>query len=420
MQATCSLPAGEDSVAFRAGRFYVLCARPLVLGCVGGTGDGGRPGFPVPGPSSRPAVVLHHVAWWCAPDHAMSRYARVQARLQALGVEHHLLVNASDENRSRSAWHVRGAHVSHNIHIDERCFHPRRVRRSYDAIYVAQLRAYKRLELARDIARLRVLSYGGDLPAFCPELAHAHCNARWMGPEAVAEAICSAHCGLCLSEEEGGMLASMEYLLCGVPVVSTESRGGREELFPAGACIRVDADRRAVAAAVKRWCRAGVDAQWVRACALERLLPVRRRFCEYVAGIIAARGGGDVAPEHLQRVLYGQPGGIGGRAVPAAALGQPGALDRYRFELPGERPVPVRGAGLVQENGQLLVRAAGRRAALCNAPAAMIWELCDGQRSVADIAAVIRAEVPGAPRDVELEIGATLRRFAAIGALHAG
>jgi hypothetical protein len=35
-------------------------------------------------------------------------------------------------------------------------------------------------------------------------------------------------CGLCLSQEEGACFASSEYLLAGLPVVSTHSKGGRD------------------------------------------------------------------------------------------------------------------------------------------------------------------------------------------------
>jgi hypothetical protein len=40
-----------------------------------------------------------------------------------------------------------------------------------------------------------------------------------------------AHVGLCLSAEEGAMFVSAEYLLCGIPVVSTRNKGGRDVMF---------------------------------------------------------------------------------------------------------------------------------------------------------------------------------------------
>ena len=39
--------------------------------------------------------------------------------------------------------------------------------------------------------------------------------------------------GLCLSEREGAMFASIEYLLCGLPIVTTPSIGGRHVFFEA-------------------------------------------------------------------------------------------------------------------------------------------------------------------------------------------
>ncbi len=47
----------------------------------------------------------------------------------------------------------------------------------------------------------------------------------------VARKLNACRVGMCLSETEGAMFAAVEYLLCGLPVVSTPSQGGRDVWF---------------------------------------------------------------------------------------------------------------------------------------------------------------------------------------------
>jgi len=56
--------------------------------------------------------------------------------------------------------------------------------------------------------------------------------------------------GVMLSEEEGACYANTEYLLCGLPVVSTLSLGGRDEFYDDVTAIVCDANELAVADAV--------------------------------------------------------------------------------------------------------------------------------------------------------------------------
>ena len=59
--------------------------------------------------------------------------------------------------------------------------------------------------------------------------------------------------GLCLSRVEGAMYSSVEYLLCGLPVVSTKSMGGRDAFFTNTNCLIADDTPESVAECVKKW-----------------------------------------------------------------------------------------------------------------------------------------------------------------------
>ncbi|MFI5322346.1 MAG: hypothetical protein ACHQ6U_02155 [Thermodesulfobacteriota bacterium] len=71
-------------------------------------------------------------------------------------------------------------------------------------------------------------------------------NYRVLTPEEMADALNRCMVGLCLSAEECGMYASVQYMLCGLPVVSTRSKGGRDEFFYDRYVKIVDDDSKAV------------------------------------------------------------------------------------------------------------------------------------------------------------------------------
>ena len=90
-----------------------------------------------------------------------------------------------------------------------------------------------------------------------------------------------ARVGLILSEKEGACFASMEYLLCGLPVVSTPSIGGRDVFWDDRFVIVCDPTPEAVAGAVQEIKRRNIDPQLVRAATLEKVEEHRnvlRRF----------------------------------------------------------------------------------------------------------------------------------------------
>jgi hypothetical protein len=132
----------------------------------------------------------------------------------------------------------------------------------FDAIYVARLEPLKRHELAAAIPSL-VLTHGPPQPGAVERVKGLLPKARFANFEADAAAYAyltdaevvnlmnRAAVGLCLSAAEGSMRVSMEYRLCGTPVVSTHSIGGRDRYFLAPHIRIVDDDADAIAAAVR-------------------------------------------------------------------------------------------------------------------------------------------------------------------------
>jgi hypothetical protein len=56
----------------------------------------------------------------------------------------------------------------------------------------------------------------------------------------------------------------------------------------------------------------------------------------------------------------------------------------------------------------------------CNSTASLIWQLCDGQRSVKEIVTLLSAAFPEAGASIQAEVGAALQQFCQYGAIEDG
>jgi glycosyltransferase involved in cell wall biosynthesis len=150
------------------------------------------------------------------------------------------------------------------IFVDERLFVPpprgATRRHRFDAVYNARFRPLKRHDLASRVDNL-LLVYGepehaefARVKQLLPDAAfanHANGEYRYIDEKTLRELLGECGVGLCLSPVEGAMRASIEYRLCGLPVVSIKSAGGRDR-YLLGPHVRVvDADPDAVASAVR-------------------------------------------------------------------------------------------------------------------------------------------------------------------------
>jgi glycosyltransferase involved in cell wall biosynthesis len=136
---------------------------------------------------------------------------------------------------------------------------------AYDAICNARFEPYKRHELARLVDNLALIydnRFDGSESPTEKEIRALLPTARYLNhefgggqykrldKETIARENNRARCGLCLSRIEGYMTASIEYLLCGTPVVTTQSVGGRDRYFASPFAITVPDDPQAIADAV--------------------------------------------------------------------------------------------------------------------------------------------------------------------------
>jgi hypothetical protein len=156
------------------------------------------------------------------------------------------------------------------IFIDENVWRPYQKRFSrlgqFDAALNARFDKWKRHELASSIGRL-LLVYAPSLDegieksaqrmmATLPRAYFANRELRgesysYLQNEEIAQLYGHADVGLCLSVAEGYNRASTEYMMCGLPVVSTRSTGGRDRYYENKYCRIVDANPASIANAVQ-------------------------------------------------------------------------------------------------------------------------------------------------------------------------
>lgn len=178
------------------------------------------------------------------------------------------------------------------------------VTKEFDAIYDGQLIRFKRHHLAYEVRSLALISYKYDMnydPSYgrkvVSDLSHATWinnpldpNYRKLTDTEVARQYNRARVGLCLSEEEGSMYASTQYLLCGLPLVTTKSRGGRDGMFNEIDCIYVPDTASAVASAVREAIARQLAPSAVRARVLGKMQQHRSKLIAVVQDYLRRRG----------------------------------------------------------------------------------------------------------------------------------
>ncbi len=190
-------------------------------------------------------------------------------------------------------------YVHQNAFIDEGTFMPKPdVRRTHDAIYNASMAPYKRHLLAEKVNSLIMLTYaysGTTVDGYADEVRKRLAHAWWpkdslmvgekMPVGQMADIYSRAHVGLCLSAIEGGMFASMECLLSGLPIVSTESVGGRDAFWDDRYVTVCNDDADSVAQAVDELKARNIPADCIRRWTLEKITPHRERLRELMQSL---------------------------------------------------------------------------------------------------------------------------------------
>lgn len=201
--------------------------------------------------------------------------------------------------------------LNHKLTVSEQVFRPLPgVPVEFDAIYNARLVPEKRHELAASIPSVAYVTYVEGQVGRQREFRRLRSRILRTGPrhvllndldgglpvrmphDEVNRALNRASVGLLLSELEGASYAAVEYLLAGLPVVSTPSRGGREAYFDPEFCLICDPTPEAVRDATAELKARQIPRDHIRAATLEKVRVQRERLVAQLGDVMAELGAG--------------------------------------------------------------------------------------------------------------------------------
>ncbi len=227
-------------------------------------------------------------------ERAEKEHAEVKKSLPQLNV--HFVTNSPQEEAMLRKHGLNAEFCHQNAFVDERLlplYMP--AEREFDAIYVARITPFKRQELAAKVPRLCLIS-SWENPSekeYVDRVMALLSNATRL-PKVrygnMSNVLSRAAVGLCLSAEEGAMFVSAEYLLSGLPAVSTANLGGRELVMPKEYWRRAEANPDSVAAVVAELKNLHADPADVRAKTLAMYRPHREKMCAILKEIFDSHG----------------------------------------------------------------------------------------------------------------------------------
>lgn len=191
-------------------------------------------------------------------------------------------------------------HFNNAALLDEESIRILPTPRLYRAVLNSKPLAFKRHHLSRLVGGTLFITYDVNEPDHgrTARVVLEDCGpagiVRNQPPERVVALLNSSEVGLILSAAEGACYASLEYLLCGLPVVSTPSLGGRDAFYDAANAIivepKAEAVRDGVALALRRLREGEMDREAIRREAVARMAGFRRVLAGEVARILEGHG----------------------------------------------------------------------------------------------------------------------------------
>ena len=271
--------------------------------------------------TGRPALFLLWFSWTMLRPRTVRLLSTAVAVYRRKRPEHRiiLLCNEEEERGAYAAAGVEAVLCSHNAFVDEETFRPSsEADRIYDAVYNGAMVPWKRHGLARlvgtcahifykkaDYGADETLSYLTGLRAQMPHHSFINQvvdgNIEMIGPAEINSVLAKSRVGLCLSAEEGAMFASMEYLLTGLPVVSTPNIGGRDVFSDPEFWLTVPDEPEAIRDAVTELASRNLPPARIRARTLKRVYEHRARLR---AAVGEATGGKVVLPPDFGDAVY--------------------------------------------------------------------------------------------------------------------
>ena len=183
--------------------------------------------------------------------------------------------------------------ISNNCFVNPDLFQITPASKIYDAVYTARAMTIKRVGLAQAVPNLALIVDRWFQSAVAvPDDAYAsvpasYLNERRLNAQELSGLYNQSRCGLILSPREGACFTVTEYLLCGIPVVSTKPEhpmglGGRELWLNERNSIYVDPTPEAVRAGVEDINSRNLPPEEIRSMCVEEI----NRNLRKIVGVI--------------------------------------------------------------------------------------------------------------------------------------
>lgn len=220
----------------------------------------------------------------------------------------YFLCNSKEEQRNFLVAGKKAVFCSQNAFLRESRYGILDCEKIYDAFYLARITPFKRHELVTKVPRLLLV---GDYTEAESEYAEGilkklPSDAVWIRRVQgvlMYKYMNKAKVGLCLSEAEGAMYACAEYGLCGLPVITTENLGGRENSISPRYTFRISKNPtpEEVAEAVDMVVSKNIPPRAVREATLDVLKAHRGRYASLISAIF--RDCGETSSRQFDRAL---------------------------------------------------------------------------------------------------------------------
>lgn len=144
--------------------------------------------------------------------------------------------------------------VNHNCFLDENVFkNENNLERIYDCVLNSRPENWKRPFLAKSVENLAIIKgyhFRKNDYYELEQLNPKYINQKRLEPSQVNNIYNQSYCGGIFSATEGACFSSSEYLLAGLPVISTKSTGGRDVWYNKNNSIIIEPTEEAVNNAV--------------------------------------------------------------------------------------------------------------------------------------------------------------------------
>ena len=262
-------------------------------------------------------TFLISVAWSLLVRNRLEKAAAVYRKQKRKYPQHDIYVLANDqaEYDGLQAVGVPAVFCNHNAFLDEREYTIVPAEKKYNGVINSRMKPYKRIELARGTKGLCIIAsdtklypeYTNFLLDSMPDMDFIQFEnrkfRRCLNNRQIGELYGACRSGLILSAEEGACFAAAEYLLCGLPVVTTHNLGGRDTFFHEDYTVWCDDTPEGVKEAVDKVVGLSISAEEIRRRTIKL---AREQRGNYIATLneIAAKAGRDIDFSTLWDEIY--------------------------------------------------------------------------------------------------------------------